>query len=102
MINVLNSPIVLIMIFVISLFVGNHIYRMGLNRGMERGRIEGIETGKLQTLQENMIRNDFIELRRDEIFMSVINKPLNGRGYIHVRTCNSTDPGLDHKSIEGR
>lgn len=102
MISVLNSPIVLTMIFVISLFVGNHIYRMGLKRGMERGRKEGIESGRLQMLEENMIRNDYLELRRDELFMSVINKPLNGRGYIHVRTCNSSHPGVDHQLTEGR
>ena len=37
--DIINSPIVLIMIFVISLFVGNRIYHMGLKRGIENGRL---------------------------------------------------------------
>lgn len=75
MFEIINSPIVLIMIFVISLFVGNHIYQMGLKRGVERGRKEGIDTGRLQILEENMIRNKYIEERQVEHFSSLLRLP---------------------------
>lgn len=64
MFDIINSPIVLIMIFVISLFVGNRIYHMGLKRGIENGR--------LQVLEENMVRLERIELRQLDHFASVL------------------------------
>jgi len=61
--DIINSPIVLIMIFVISLFVGNRIYHMGLKRGIKNGR--------LQVLEENMVRLERMESRQIEKFASV-------------------------------
>lgn len=71
--NFLNHPIVLVMLFVAIFYLGHRLYQKAIEIGHSKGYKEGLSVGRLQVLEEDILRNER-EFEANENLKKLINQ----------------------------